>query len=284
MVTLCRIFAFFVIICALVTPATISAQERRSAWSGLYWGAQVGGGWTHLDAKYSDEYENSTNTQLFQDSIAIISNSWRYGTSTRAGGKGTGSGFVGEMLLGYGIDIGSAIVAGIQVEAGTANAQLYARGSGTGASTHTFLPPSTTTSDFVTSKRLNYTASVLGRIGYEASSDILVYGSAGYTLGGLGDDGTVPGQSARVNGITFGAGVEGKVTNNWSLRLEYRFTDFFETTIATSTSARSSQSYTNEAGTTVSTTTEAFMSREKLDASLHTVRLGIVYQFGKGRD
>ncbi len=79
--------------------------------------------------------------------------------------------------------------------------------------------------------------------------------------------------------------MEQKLSSNWSVRVEYRFTDFQERTLATAGSNSSTNSSVNRdalgavTGTTVSTGTNASKSAIRYDPQMHTVRLGVVYTF-----
>jgi outer membrane immunogenic protein len=77
--------------------------------------------------------------------------------------------------------------------------------------------------------------SVGGRIGYLYTPDMLVYGLAAYTSqsGSLSGTVTFPtghrqpfDESLDFGGWTVGAGVETRLRDNWSLKLEYRYTQF----------------------------------------------------------
>jgi outer membrane immunogenic protein len=100
----------------------------------------------------------------------------------------------------------------------------------------------------------DYSWSVGGRLGFLTSPSTLVYGTAGYTraefdVSGLG--------SETFDGYFVGAGIETFLRDNWTLKLEYRYSDFGSETVF-------------DVG---------FLSVE-LDPSIHTARLVLSYKFG----
>jgi outer membrane immunogenic protein len=161
------------------------------SWTGVYIGGQVGYEW------------GTANSALFPT-----------GTSPAAGiafASGQPNGVTGGAHIGYNYQI-AQFVFGLE---GDVNGSNY-RGSQTlGGGTLT------TSSDI--------DGSVRGRLGV-AFDRALFYSTGGvafapfrnqYALAGLVDDTT----TTRV-GWTVGGGVEYAITNNWSLRAEYRYTDY----------------------------------------------------------
>jgi outer membrane immunogenic protein len=79
--------------------------------------------------------------------------------------------------------------------------------------------------------------SVGGRLGYLVTPATLIYGSVGYSrielddarlrvnIDGLGSFGTRVASSGSIDGFFLGAGIETKVTDNISLKLDYRYTN-----------------------------------------------------------
>jgi len=79
--------------------------------------------------------------------------------------------------------------------------------------------------------------SIRGRVGF-AWDRLLIYGTGGVAFGGFKTDVTFAGTSAHVPffstgyysntrvGWTVGGGLQYAITNNWSVRAEYRYTDF----------------------------------------------------------
>ena len=77
--------------------------------------------------------------------------------------------------------------------------------------------------------RQNIQGSVRGRLGI-AVDRALFYATGGAAIGDLGNNYTAPGFALSTSqvrvGYTVGGGVEYAFTNNWSMRAEYRYTDF----------------------------------------------------------
>ncbi len=77
--------------------------------------------------------------------------------------------------------------------------------------------------------RQNIQGSVRGRLGV-AFDRVLVYGTGGVAFGDLSNTYAFNGLNASLShtrvGYTVGGGVEYAISNNWSLRGEYRYTDF----------------------------------------------------------
>lgn len=79
--------------------------------------------------------------------------------------------------------------------------------------------------------------SIGGRLGYLVTPQTLIYGSIGYSrielddaqlsvnFGGLGGFGTRVASSGAIDGFFLGGGIETKITDNVSLKLDYRYTN-----------------------------------------------------------
>ncbi len=161
-------------------------------WAGLYVGGQIGYQW------------GSASPNLYGPDGSFVTTL----PTTNA------SGIVGGAHLGYNFQV-SQLVFGLE---GDINGLSY-QGTNYAAG---FLSPFTT--------RENVEGSVRGRIGY-AFDRILVYGTGGVAFGNFqntytGIGGGFDSLSSTRTGWTVGGGVEYAVTNNWSIRAEYRYTDF----------------------------------------------------------
>jgi outer membrane immunogenic protein len=168
-------------------------------WTGLYIGAQVGYQW------------GSTAPSLFAPGPAYV------GTLP----SNTSSGVVGGAHIGYNYQV-SQIVFGLE---GDVDGSNFNGGNATGALAYTTREP--------------VEASIRGRLGF-AWDRVLIYGTGGVAFGDFNNTYTGPGGfdstwDTRV-GWTAGGGIEYAVTDNWSLRAEYRYTDFgrFNDSLATS--------------------------------------------------
>ncbi|UPK02043.1 outer membrane protein [Bradyrhizobium sp. 170] len=103
----------------------------------------------------------------------------------------------------------------------------------------TFLPPGVTGTSLAVDTHLEWFGTLRGRVGVLATPRVLFYGTGGLAYGSFKTTGTMAGTTpagvavASVSsnddvrfGWTVGVGVEGKITNNWSAKLEYLYMDF----------------------------------------------------------
>jgi len=135
---------------------------------------------------------------------------YQWGTDSAVGPRGIGasysaSGVTGGAHVGYNYQMGQ-FVAGIE---GDVNGSSYNGTTALGA----------------IGTRENVDGSVRGRVGV-AWDRALIYATGGAAFGGI--DNTYPGLTishTRV-GWTVGGGIEYAIDNNWSVRAEYRYTDY----------------------------------------------------------
>lgn len=89
--------------------------------------------------------------------------------------------------------------------------------------------------DFDTEAKMKWTAELRGSLGYTVRPDTLVYGFAGYTVGrseynirGTDVDGISEelDESNNMDGYVAGVGVERLLNDRWSLRGEYKYSNF----------------------------------------------------------
>ncbi|WP_448044779.1 outer membrane protein [Bradyrhizobium liaoningense] len=142
----------------------------------------------------------------------------------------------------------------------------------------TFLPPGALAGTTLTvDQHLQWFGTVRGRIGILVTPKVLFYGTGGLAFGEIKTTGTMTGftpagvaiasvgsNSTTRAGWTVGAGVEGKITQNWSAKLEYLYMDL---------GRFSSGPFTLAPAATIS----ANVSSHFTD---HILRAGINYQFG----
>jgi|SRR5262245_32391726 outer membrane immunogenic protein len=100
----------------------------------------------------------------------------------------------------------------------------------------------------------SYSWAIGARLGFLTNPGTLIYGTVGYTqaefdISGLG--------SQTHDGYFVGAGIETFLRDNWTLKLEYRYSDFGSETVFD----------------------DRFV-RVELDPSIHTARLVLSYKFG----
>jgi outer membrane immunogenic protein len=100
--------------------------------------------------------------------------------------------------------------------------------------------------------------SIGGRLGFLTSPSTLVYGTAGYTQAEFDYFGVL---SKTFNGYFVGAGIESFLRDNWTLKLEYRFSQFNSETL--------DSGYYG-----------GYVFRVDDEPSMHTARLVLSYKFG----
>ena len=165
-------------------------------WTGLYVGGQVGYAFNRDSA-----FASATATGLGLASTSAKENGI-------IGGAHIGYNFAGLPLL------GAAGVFGIEGDVDGTSARGNYRLGG-----------------IAVSSRDNIQGSLRGRLGF-AVDRTLFYATGGAAFGGLRNTyvNTINGAGDSLNhtrvGYTVGGGVEYAITNNWSLRAEYRYTDF----------------------------------------------------------
>ena len=174
-------------------------------WTGIYIGGQIGYAWgtsnTNLGDNFGDYTSFSTNN----------------------------SGVIGGAHVGYNLQL-SQFVVGLEgdVDGSSLSKTVYGDpliGAGTGFGV--FVPTTI-------SGNLGVQGSIRGRVGY-AWDRVLLYATGGVAFGGFNGSISTPigydsASTTRV-GWTVGGGLEYAVTNNWSIRAEYRYTQFGHSTV-----------------------------------------------------
>jgi len=181
---------------APVAPEAPIAVATPFNWGGAYVGGQVGHGWG--DAKFSE------NAKV---------------NDTRP------SGFLGGIYAGYNFDIGNNLFLGIDGD--FSGSQI----DGTGIATHD------SAVDRALKTNLRWSGAIRPRMGY-AIDRFLPYIAGGVAFGNIKDTvslsnstsatGRTFSQQKTQTGWTVGGGVDYAATDNVTLRLEYRYTDFGE--------------------------------------------------------
>ncbi len=171
-------------------------------WTGFYVGGQVG-----YEFGSSNALASSNRSGLGLASMSTKENGI-------IGGVHVGYNYSTQSLLGFGGFGGGGLVIGIEGDADGSNyKKTYALG---GLSDTT---------------RQNIQGSVRGRLGI-AVDRALFYGTGGVAFGDLGNsyvntlNGLTDSNSHLRVGYTVGGGIEYSLTNNLSVRAEYRYTDF----------------------------------------------------------
>jgi outer membrane immunogenic protein len=199
-------------------PPTFRTSKGRPfapppfTWAGLYIGGQVGYTWGATN--FSPGYTNGANP--------ILGGTYIFGLPSY-----DGSGVIGGGHLGYNWQVGS-FVAGVE---GDINGSSYSgSGAGTGTAGGSGLPavavPFPAFSCYDT--RIPIQASFDGRLGY-AFDRVLVYAIGGGVWADVTNF-TAPGGAsdsftASRWGWQLGAGIEYAIDPQWSVRIEYRYTE-----------------------------------------------------------
>ncbi len=163
-------------------------------WTGFYAGLQTGYAWGTADHTYSNGSSGSSDPE-----------GWI------GGGYGGYNWQSGNLVLGFEADIEGGNISG-----------TFSDGAGTFGSSD-----------------LNWQGSLRGRIGI-AADRTLFYMTGGWAFGDADVSGSTPilvapfiasgSTSADLSGWTLGGGMEYAVTNNFTVRAEYRYTDFGDVT------------------------------------------------------
>jgi outer membrane immunogenic protein len=160
-------------------------------WTGLYGGLNFGVGF----------YDRNS------------SNAWNWGWNNHGGSR---AGVVGGSQLGYNFQVTPMFVVGVETDF-----QGTSIGSGAGGNSWGWffgLPP-------VTTATLNWFGTARGRAGITLlSQKVLVYGTGGFAYGEVQRNGWWNQNRAVQTGWTAGGGAEWMVIPNWSLKLEYLYT------------------------------------------------------------
>ncbi|RUV03627.1 MAG: porin family protein [Mesorhizobium sp.] len=170
---------------------SIAAAPVGYEWSGFYVGAQLGYGWGDVD---------SHDVDILDPSFSDWADSWKT------------DGVIGGIHIGYNQAFNS-IVLGVE-------ADIEASGA-SGSVDSTFAGNIKTDIDVQGSLR--------ARLGY-AMGPALLYATGGLAVAHFDtkyDDGTTTDSSSHTKaGWTLGAGVEYAFAQNWTTRVEYRYSDF----------------------------------------------------------
>ena len=165
-------------------------------WTGVYVGAQIGYAWGSANTQLGDSFGNVTAFSV------------------------NNSGVIGGAHVGYNLQLGQFVV-GLE-------------GSIDGSSLNKTVSGSHYVQDFgpvwtSVGGNMSVQGSIRGRLGYSFDR-VLAYATGGLALAGVSGNITTPwgydsSSTTRV-GWTVGGGLEYAVTNNWSIRAEYRYSQF----------------------------------------------------------
>jgi outer membrane immunogenic protein len=163
-------------------------------WTGIYLGGQIGYAWGH------------------QNSVVFLPN------GSTLNGYTNNDGVIGGAHVGYNYQVGQFVVG---LEGSVDGSSLSRSISG--------FTPSYGIGAYTLGGNTGVQGSIRGRVGY-AFDRVLLYATGGVAFAGVNGYVQTPyaynsGSSTRV-GWTIGGGLEYAVTNNWSIRAEYRYSSF----------------------------------------------------------
>ncbi|ASU69328.1 porin family protein [Brucella melitensis] len=179
----------------------------------------------------------------------------------------TASGFVGGVQAGYNWQLANGLVLGGEADfqGSTVKSKLVDNGdlSDIGVAGNLSGDES-----FGLKTKVQWFGTVRARLGFTPTERLMVYGTGGLAYGKVKtslsayDDGESfsAGNSKTKAGWTLGAGVEYAVTNNWTLKSEYLYTDL----------GKRSFNYIDEENVNINMENKV---------NFHTVRLGLNYKF-----
>lgn len=199
-------------------PATASAPQSF-VWTGGYVGGQVGYGFGSADYAYDDSDYNYSNNP---------------------------DGFIGGIYTGYNHQLSNGFVLGAEADIVWSNLKDSDQAPGD--------------PNFSATTKIDWTGSARLRFGY-ALDRFMPYVTGGVAFGSFSfneyDEGVLYGSaSERLTGWTVGAGAEYALTDSWTMRGEYRYSDF------------GTKDFTTNAD-------ENYLG----DIKIHDFRLGVAYKF-----
>ncbi|MDR3440042.1 outer membrane beta-barrel protein [Telmatospirillum sp.] len=240
----------------LGTGAALAA-DASAAWSGPYVGVSIGGGFQDNDWKAKS---------VGPDNIFGVADSSRQATLDQAGGRFGG-------YAGWNLPVSPVVIVGLEADiAGIVGGKKTLTGM-PGVDYQTALSQGAVPADGI-SARADWDASLRARVGYLLDPALLVYGTTGVAFldseykancpaTGMSSWCASP-ESGSISktsvGWTVGAGAEGRVADNWSVRVEYRYAGF--------------------SGTTLNFFSGYDAYSAKTDPSSHIVTFGLTYHFG----
>ena len=222
---------------ALGCPAAMAGGSIRDAarpfsWSGFYVGAAVGYGIGIANDNVHDSTSDGGDT--FSQRVAAI------------------QGAQGIVSAGYDVQVSQRVVAGLLID--------YAFGATDGRFD----------ADVDRRTSIDKQLAIGARVGYLLAPNTQLFATAGWTRAEFETRAQFEGEFREVtkstNGFFVGGGLEQALTNNWSLKLEYRFSDYRAFTLV--------REFIDGDGDTVT-------NRDKFDTEVHSVRLGVNYKFGR---
>jgi outer membrane immunogenic protein len=177
----------------------VAAQQASPTWNGFYAGLNAGGMFGNTSTSFS-------------------------GLAGSGGLSGAGSGFVGGAQAGYNYLLGPVILGGEIDFQGSTFAAGVNGGSGFGP--------------FSTTERVPWFSTMRARVGYPVGS-VMPYLTGGAVWGQRTIDGPFASISSNYWTWTAGGGIEGIITDRWSMKLEYLYMGTPSTSLLPGTTSES---------------------------------------------
>jgi opacity protein-like surface antigen len=255
------------------------------AWYGLYFGTYFGSGAGRTSFDGTD-----TQTQRFVQTVPGTTVTQVFTDNGTFSGSGKPTGSVVDLFVGYNAKMSDIVVVGAQLE-GTVFSDITLKSTGlrnstqtqttttvTGAGTTVATTTATASNTFDTYDELRSMFAFVGRAGWLATQNTLLYLLGGGVLGNFvipeSQDPRGGDRSEWKLGYTAGAGVEQRLNKHWSLRAEYRYIHF---DVQRDSSTADTQ--TQGTATTTFTNTNNFARDYETKFDFHLGKIGIVYAF-----
>jgi opacity protein-like surface antigen len=249
-------------------------REPSSIWSGAYFGASGGGAVTRSKVAATEQYSSNYPISTYPYNI-------NGQNMTDVSGPGNRGGGLIDVFAGWNFQISRAFVVGGQVEATISDLSFNSAGTRTydyfnaaGSTGQTAIE------DFRPQVSSRWMTSLLLRAGFLVDDQTLLYGIGGWTLAkfearNLADNSFYQLEESFVaGGWTAGAGIERKLGSSWSVRAEYRYTNF---------GSHSSGGQFNFQSAGAFAGTQSYQRQAQFDQSMQVGRIGIAYAIGVPR-
>lgn len=283
--------SFIAVALALTATQAVSGQmfnqTTSDPWSGVYFGAYLGGGAGYSKSVYN-QVQQSTSATSVNGSISL-STKTNSTTSGQLSALNT-SGSVADLFIGYNYHHDNAkLLIGAQFE-GTVFSDITTKSAKTliTNSNVTNVLTNVTVSNYayntVTSRyNLDSILSVVARAGVLARPDTLIYGLIGPSEGNFVIPDAVEFTFFNTTqwkiGMNAGGGIEHKLNDNWSILAEYRYLYFNNINNSSQVSAPASTS--NFAGGVIvnnTTTTSTTVTSWNNNFSMSLGKIGVAYR------
>jgi outer membrane immunogenic protein len=199
-------------------------------WSGIYFGGTLGGAWTRSHIASAEKYTAYFPTNSPQYKVS--------GNTIAADSSGDNTGALLDVFLGANLVFGSFLV-GVQLEGTLSDANFNSSGTRAYSYFDAYgLTGQTATGDFRPHVHSRWMLSALTRAGVLLNPATLLYASGGWTGGRFDYQNLTnntffePDEVFWANGVSAGGGLERMIGSNWTLRAEYRYTQFWSVDVS----------------------------------------------------